>query len=284
MDVSVLRSLIHQSNYNRNEAEFVLNGFTEGFDIGYKGTTLRSDTANNIPFTVGDKYDLWSKLMKEVKLKRVAGPFEEIPYLNYMQSPIELVPKAGQKTRLIFHLSYEFKSGLGSLNANTPKELCSVRYQDLDYAVKACLQLLSNHPGFNDLFYSKSDLTSAFRILPLNNRCYRWLIMMARDPNTNKKYYFADKNLCFGASISCSHFQRVSNCLCHIATYLTGIQESPLRSRGVITNYLDDFLFVGLSEESCNNMLNTFIEMCNHIGFPVAMDKTEFASKRGSRL
>ena len=46
--------------------------------------------------------------MKEVKAERVAGPFESIPYENYIQSPIGLVPKSGNKTRMIFHLSYKF--------------------------------------------------------------------------------------------------------------------------------------------------------------------------------
>ena len=31
--------------------------------------------------------------MKEVKVKRLAGPYEEVPFENYIQSPIGLVPK-----------------------------------------------------------------------------------------------------------------------------------------------------------------------------------------------
>ena len=37
--------------------------------------------------------------MKEVKLGRVAGPFLKVPFDNYIQSPIGLVPKAGGGTR-----------------------------------------------------------------------------------------------------------------------------------------------------------------------------------------
>ena len=184
--MSVLSHFLEESNYDLDETNFIISGFTEGYDIGYRGTTLRQDFSDNIPFTVGDKYDMWEKLMKEVKLHRVAGPFEEIPFRNFMQSPIGLVPKAGNKTRLIFHLSYEFKSGLGSLNSNTPKEMCSVKYQDLDFAVRACLQLLSKAENEN---YSKSDLVSAFRILPLKPNYSRWLIMSAKDPDTGKNTF-----------------------------------------------------------------------------------------------
>ena len=61
----------------------------------------RKDTSRNIPFTVGDKYQMWKHIMKEVKLNRFAGPYEKIPFHHYVQSPIGLVPIAGGKTRLI---------------------------------------------------------------------------------------------------------------------------------------------------------------------------------------
>ena len=83
--------------------------------------------------------------MKEVKLNRVAGPFKQIPFANYIQSPIGLVPKDdGKKTCLIFHLSFDFdceNEELKSLNCHTPKDLCNVRYNDIDCAVSAFLSL-----------------------------------------------------------------------------------------------------------------------------------------------
>ena len=86
------------------------------------------------------------KIMKEVKLKRVAGPFWEIPFENYIQSPVGLVPKAGKdQVCLIFHLSYDFdrkgEDNLGSLNKHMPKDKCSVKYHDLDAAVHSILQI-----------------------------------------------------------------------------------------------------------------------------------------------
>ena len=64
--------------------------------------------------------------MKEVQLKRYAGPYGDIPYEYYIQSPIGLVPKDGGKdVQLIFHLSHP-RSGTTSLNANTPKDVCVV--------------------------------------------------------------------------------------------------------------------------------------------------------------
>ena len=81
--------------------------------------------------------------MKEVKLKRYAGPYEEIPYEFFVQSPIGLVPKAGGQTRQIFHLSHNFghEERQKSINYHTPDELCSVKYKDLDHAIRTASEL-----------------------------------------------------------------------------------------------------------------------------------------------
>ena len=109
--------------------------------------------------------------MKEVNLKRYARPFKKIPFENFIQSPISLVPKAGGKTRLIFHLSYEFKeSGLKSVNAYTPDHKCSVKYKDLDHAVKQSLDLLKQLLALEAkgskpvIWYGKTDMEAAYHV------------------------------------------------------------------------------------------------------------------------
>ena len=146
VNVELLVKLLKDSDYDPSETEFLQNGFSDGFDIGYCGPQDRKSTSENIPFTIGNKVDLWNKLMKEVRLKRVAGPFKEIPFESFIQSPIGLVPKAGSdQTRLILHLSYKFKSdGLES------EERCSVKYRDLDFAVRTYLDLLNGWAEENE--------------------------------------------------------------------------------------------------------------------------------------
>ena len=136
----ILKRILHETHYNEEETEFLVKGFSQGFDIEYKGPINRKDEARNLPFReVGNKEILWNKLMEEVKLGRVTGPYEKPPFDNYIQSPIGLVPKSGGRTRLIFHLSYDFKGGQNSVNHFTPKDLCSVKYEDVDHAVKNTL-------------------------------------------------------------------------------------------------------------------------------------------------
>ena len=108
-----LEYLLQTTNYDSAETKFLVDGFKQGFDIGYQGPQIRQSRSENIPFTpgVGNHTEMWNKIMKEVEAGRVAGPFNEIPFKNFIQSPIGLVPKKGKsKTRLTFHLSYDFST------------------------------------------------------------------------------------------------------------------------------------------------------------------------------
>ena len=205
-NVNRLHELLIETGYNTKETRFLCDGFKFGFDLGYRGPKARMDQAKNLPFTVGNTTELWNKVMAEVELGRFAGPYPRIPYSHYVQSPIGLVPKDNNKTRLIFHLSYQFKNGNQSVNFWTPEEMCSVKYNDLDSAIQNCLTLMRDL-NIRTIYFSKSDLKSAFHILGIwpGHHCY--LVMMAQDPISKKCYYFVDKCLPFGASISCSHFQ-----------------------------------------------------------------------------
>ena len=281
VNIPMLNRLLHESEYDRDETRFLIQGFAEGFDIGYCGNKNRQNTSANLPLTVGNKEILWNKIMKEVKEKRVAGPFNTIPFSNYIQSPIGLVPKTGNQTRLIFHLSYNFSGTETSVNANTPAEWCTVQYHDLDYAVDSALRVLEQtwgryEPGSTQgyqgrLFFGASDLRSAYRMLPLAPESWPLVIMKAVNPVTNMTQYLVEKHLPFGGSISCSHFQRFSNALKHLVEYSTG-------GRYRVTNYLDDFLFVAETRSRCNYLVREFLRICELIHFLVSMEKTEWAS------
>ena len=205
--------------------------------------------------------------MKEVRLKRFAGPFEEPPFTDFIQSPIGLVPKdVGKSTRLIFHLSYP-RDG-DSINSCTPKELCSVSYPDIDEAIKRCMEEFDRMKQFeviDRIFLGKSDFMSAFRNLGMRIFDFKWLTMKTKNPIDGKTYFFVDKCLPFRASISCAHFQAVLNGIAHI------IQVKIERR---VINYLDDFLFVAALKIWCDGQMKIFMEICETIRFPVLMEKT----------
>ena len=89
--------------------------------------------------------------------------------------------------------------------------------------------------------------------------------MKVVSPLDGKTYYFIDKALPFGASINCSHFQCFSNCIAHIMQCRTGRKT---------INYLDNYLFTALIKAICDGQVQTFIDLCAEINFPVNLDKT----------
>ena len=274
--VNMLQRLLTQSRYDPEETQFLVNGFRHGFSIGYQGPVNRQDTAWNLPFSVGDKFILWNKVMKEVRLKWYAGPYRKIPYQYFIQSLVGLVPKHGGRTRLIFHLSYKFSSENESLNYWTPREDCSVKYNDLDHVILNSLKMvrMTLHQTGSEpdsLYYTKTDLMSAFCGLPCSPESWPWMVLKAHNPITNQTFFFVDKTLAFGASISCSHFQRFSNCLKHLIKFVLG------RS-WIVTNYLDDFIFLDTTVSGCNLLVEQFLDICKRINFPVSLEKTEWAT------
>ena len=108
-------------------------------------------------------------------------------------------------------------------------------------------------------------MSSAFRHLGLRPDNFKLLLMKAKNPLDGATYYFVEKCLPFGASISCSHFQRFSNCIAHIITFKTG---KPL------INFLDDYLFAALMRVACNEQVKVFMDVCQKIRFPFSEEKT----------
>ena len=267
VNADVLERLLVKTGYDRQKIKKVVTGFRTGFKLGYNGPRKIQKKSPNLPFAVGDGIDLWNKVMKEVKLGRYAGPFNKVPFKHFIQSPIGLVPKdKGRDMRLIFHLSYP-KNG-SSINSEMPQELCAVRYPKFYDAIERCLQELQSS-GRTLVYSAKSDLKSAFRILPLKVSEFMLVVMKAVSPIDGKTYFFVDKCLPFGASICCKLFQDFSDSLAHIQKVKSG--KKPV-------NYLDDFYFVAYLKHLCNQQVQIFLELCNQIGFPVSLEKTEWAT------
>ena len=185
VNVTRLSELLQKTQYNKGKAKFLIEEFTSGFSIGYEGSKKIHRVAPNLKLRVGSETELWNKVMKEVKLKRFAGPYpvEKPPFEHFIQSPIGLVPKDnGKATRLIFHLSYP-RSG-DSVNSLTPPEICKVKYCEFDDAIRRCIK-----EGVG-CFVSKSDMTSAFRHLSIKPEHWPMLLLKACSPFDGKVVLF----------------------------------------------------------------------------------------------
>ncbi|KAM4023858.1 uncharacterized protein ACNLHF_024804 [Anomaloglossus baeobatrachus] len=192
------------------------------------------------------------KIAKEVALGRVMGPFSSPPFSNLRVSPIGVVPKKEPNTyRLIHHLSFPRGS---SVNDGIAKDEVSVSYVSFDRAVA-----LLREAG-EGAYMAKSDVESAFRLLPVHPDCYHLLGCHFGDA------FYYDTCLPMGCSISCFYFELFSTFLEWVARYEAG-------SRAII-HYLDDFLFVAQDSSRCSYLLNSFCSLMQRFGVPLSSEKT----------
>ena len=98
---------------------------------------------------------------------------------------------------------------------------------------------------------------------------WKYLVMKAKSPFNGRWYYFFDKCLAFGASISCAHYQKVSDAITHIVQYNTNKET---------INYLDDNFFCALFKLLCDSQINVFLKVCSRIGMPISLEKTTWGS------
>ena len=258
VDTDELLNLLQITKYDTKKTEFLCTGFKQGFSLGYQGNLKKvRREAPNLKLRVGSPVELWNKVMKEVQLGRFAGPFKNPPFEHYVQSPIGLVPKdKGLKTRFIFHLSYP-RDG-DSVNSGIPKEMCTVKYPNFEEAIKLCIQ-----EGVGCKL-AKSDMSSAFRHVPMRKDQWYLLVIKATHPVSKVTYYFVDKCLPFGSSISCAICQAISDAIAYIV-------QVKVKRKNV--NYLDDYLFAAAFQRECDQWVEVFLGVCKAIRFPVAMEK-----------
>ena len=96
--------------------------------------------------------------------------------------------------------------------------------------------------------------------------------MKAEHPVTKKIWYFVNKCLPFGVSISCAIFQEVSDAIKCIVQYKAKVKS-------VIVNYLDDYLFVAYTIRNCSRLMTVFLAVCSDVGVLISAEKTVWATR-----
>lgn len=193
------------------------------------------------------------KINKEILAGRLAGPFSEQPFSNFMVSPVGLVPKKTPgEFRMIHHLS--FPEG-NSVNDFIDKKYSSAQYTNFDEAVHM-VQDLGRHCK---LF--KMDLKIASRLLPVRREDFEILGIQFNG------MFYVEKALPFGASVSCKTFEQFSS-------FLEFCVKSKMSS-GKLIHYLDDFLGGDKSELGCRKVMDSFINCMHELNVPLATEKTE---------
>ena len=129
-----------------------------------------------------------------------------------------------------------------------------MRYATIDDAIRLIKSLGKG------CFLAKTDIKSAFRIIPVSPNDFPLLGM-----EWQGKFYF-DKCLPMGCSSSCNIFETFT-------TALEWVAMNKLNASALI-HILDDFLIIAPSKEKCQGDLNNFLTVCQRIGIPIAIGKT----------
>ena len=185
---------------DRAKANFVLQGIKEGFRLGCdKPVTLKSARRNKLStYQHSGVIDMY--LANEVRLGRVAGPFDVPPVQDLHISSFGVIPKKGQpgKWRLIVDLS----SPLGhSVHNGIDPESRHLQYIMMDDIIKMVSKF---GPG---ALLAKFDIESAYRNIAIHPSDRHLLGLKWRNA------YYIDLALPFGLRSAPAVFNSVAELL-----------------------------------------------------------------------
>ena len=239
------------SGYDEIEKEYLVLGFTHGFFLDCDKTSENISQGNH--HSIHEHPESAENLIsKELQEGRIAGPFDEQPFDKFHISPIKLQPKKNGSFRLIQNLSSPYDEN--SINYHISEENSTVSYASIQDAI-SIIQFLGPN-----CFMAKSDIKSAFRLIPINPADYPKLGFMY-----NNQFYY-DKCLAQGCSSSCRIFERFSTALEWILQNKFGVKHS--------CHVLDDFLFLAITGQECGIFLEAWKKLCTLLNIPLALDKT----------
>ena len=253
-----LLALLNQSNYDSTATAALITGLSEGFHIPFEGDLHHRPVPCNHPSLLLHPSIARDMIRDETRLGRIAGPFSAPPLIDYVVSPLGLIPKKDPGKCCIIHDSSFQKRA--SANSGIPQDICSVSYEYFDFFVSLLTTLGQG------CFIAKADVESAFRIVPIHPTDYHLLGFAFDD-----QYYY-DMCLPTGCSISCNIFEQFSCALQWILQHKYRVTP--------MSHILDDFIFLSPSEQVCQHYLQQFFSLAELLSIPVNHKKTVMPSTR----
>lgn len=231
-------------------AALALRGIESGAEIGYDGPRDSGRVRPNLPIDSAAAHAaITADIAKELKLGRIAGPFDSPPSPNAIFSPTGAVPKKGtNEWRRIHHLSDPPGSSVNDFI--TAQEL---KYTKFDDAIGLAREL-----GVGALL-AKLDVKAAFRCIPVAPGD-RHLLGFHWDGK-----FYIDLCLPFGLRSSPAIWERYAE-----------IGEWAARSDGVvyIIHYVDDYLVAGRpGTDECQRAMDQLRRTFEQLGIPVNVSK-----------
>ena len=234
---------------------FFLAGISHGFRIGYHNPQRSLKSAKqNLVCALQHPEVVNHYLEEALALKRVTGPFLKKLVPEVHINRFGVIPKKHQPGKWHLIVDQSHPSG-HSVTGGTLKPLCSLFYITVNSAIAEIMKL-----GRGALL-AKVDVKSAFRPLPVHPAdCH----LLAMNWNTQVS---VDTYLPF----SLRSAPKLFNILADLLSWI-------LEQKGAnpLLHNLDDFLIISPPKSSaCFNNLQDILEVCSHLGIPLAVEKIE---------
>ena len=237
------------------DKEFLLDGITHGFRIVDEGAILEESFSKNYLSATHLHFGPTNKqILKEIE----NGHYICSDIKPTIVSAIGAIPKRDSPDIRIIHDC----SRPPGKSVNSHATLRKEKFQTIDEAVKLI------KPGY---FMAKVDLKNAYRSVRIHPSNYEATGLSWKFKSENYERFLYDSRLPFGARKSPSIFHRITQAV---------RREMKRRGFDLIITYLDDFLIIGPSFETCKQALDELIKLLRDLGFQINWSKVSDPATR----
>ena len=236
------------------DAPFLLDGIENGFKlVNIPISSILPSDCKNYKSALENKITLDKLFRKEIELGRFSRQYEK----PIRSQAIGAVPKKDSLVpRPITDCSRPYDNSLNSYMQT--EKFC---FSTVEQAV------LASNP-FS--YYAIVDIESAYRWVPIypphaQLQGFRWQFS-----DEAQEHYYVDNFLCFGLAIAPSIFNRISSAVVRI------IQRAGFKC----LSYLDDFLLIADTADTCRQAQFYLIRVLIKLGFAVNWTKLVGATQR----
>ena len=243
-----------QSHPDLDFARYILEGIEHGFQIGVGEAGQIVAAKKNMGSAASNPGVIEEYITNECAKGNILGPFPPSILSKVHINRFGAIPKRHQpgKWRLITDLSFPEGS---SVNDMIDPAICTLSYITVDEVAKVAIAL-----GKGALI-AKTDIKSAYRLVPIRPHDRRWLGMRWKDR------VYIDGMLPFGLRSAPKIFNALADAM-----------EWIVAQEGVdwIYHYLDDFALLGPpNSPDCQRALDTLTQVFDSLGVPLAPEKRE---------
>ena len=232
------------------DRQFILRGIKEGFRVTNVSVNTPPSYQPNHPSATNSK-NIHS-VQEQIKTEIDNGRYVVCSSPPHIISALGALPKPdSQDIRLIHDASRPHGSALNDFAVND-KYACST--------VETAAAMVTK-----GAYMGKVDLTSAYRSVKIHPADYQYAGLQWTYPGAEAPTYMYDTRLMFGARLSASTFNRLTQAVVRI-----------MQARGWEPNiivYCDDFFITHQDKEKCRQIMNELMSVLRALGFAINYKK-----------